>query len=312
MDLTVTPFTARDGENLAIYTWQAPRRTRAVDSQLGDSYSGPAAIVLIVHGLGEHAGRYEGVAQLLTQWGFAVRAYDQRGHGRSDGQRGALQDSNVLLEDLAEMVDEARLHGMPFPTTAGELEAEHAAPKNLPLILLGHSLGGLVAARFVALNLRPVEGLVLCSPALDPGLSIFQKLLLAASLKFMPSMTVNNGLNPDHLSRDPEVVKAYLADQLVHNKISARLGQFIATAGSATIAAAANWRTPTLLMYAGADKLVNPEGSRRFAAMAAQSRTVKPGVVTAKCFDGYYHELFNELEPGPVFELLKTWLDAHF
>ena len=312
MGLTVTPFTARDGENLAIYNWQAPRHTKAADSQLGDRYSGPAGIVLIVHGLGEHAGRYEGVAQLLTQWGFAVRAYDLRGHGRSDGQRGAMPEQEVLLEDLAEMVDEARLHGTPFPTTAGELEAEHAAPKHLPLILLGHSLGGLVAARFVALNLRPVEGLVLSSPALDPGFSIFQKLWLAASLKWMPSMTVNNGVNPRRLSRDHQVVKAYLDDRLVHNKISPRLGQFIATAGLATIAAAANWRTPTLLMYAGADKLVNPEGSRRFATLAAQSRKVKPGVVTAKCFDGYYHELFNEPEPAPVFELLKTWLNARF
>ena len=312
MGLTVKPFTARDGENLAIYNWQAARHSNAADSQLGASSSGLAGIVLIVHGLGEHAGRYEGVAQRLMQWGFEVRAYDQRGHGRSDGQRGALPESNVLLEDLAEMVDEARLHGMPFPTTAGELETEHAAPKNLPLILLGHSLGGLVAARFVALNLRPVEGLVLSSPALDSSLSIFQKLWLAASLKFMPLITVNNGLNPDHLSRDPRVVKAYLEDRLVHNKISPRLGHFIATAGPATIAAAANWRTPMLLMYAGTDKLVNPEGSRRFATLAAQSRAVKPGVVTAKCFDGYYHELFNEPEPAPVFELLKTWLDARF
>ena len=312
MDFTVTPFTARDGENLAIYNWHGARRTDAGDSQLGGRYSWPKGIVMIVHGLGEHAGRYEVVAQLLLQSGFAVRAYDQRGHGRSDGQRGALPDHDVLLEDLAEMVDEARLHGLPFPTTAGELEAENAAPKDLPLILLGHSLGGLVAARFVALNLRPVEGLVLSSPALDPGFSLFQKLLLAASLKFMPSITVNNGLNPRHLSRDPEVVKAYLEDRLVHNKICPRLGHFIATAGPATIAEAANWRTPTLLMYAGADKLVNPEGSRRFATLAAQSRTVKPGVVTAKCFDGYYHELFNEPEPAPVFELLKTWLHARF
>ena len=315
MDLTVTPFTASDGENLALYNWQAARQADAADSltgDLGDRHSGPAGIVLIVHGLGEHAGRYDGIARLLTQWGFAVRAYDQRGHGRSGGERGALQNSHLLLEDLAEMVDEARLHGIPFPTTAGELEAEHAAPKNLPLILLGHSLGGLLAARFVALNVRPVEGLVLSSPALDPGLGIAQKLLLAASLKCMPSLSVNNGLNPRYLSRDPQVVKAYSEDRLVHNKISPRLAQFIATAGAPTIAAAASWRTPTLLMYAGADKLVNPEGSRRFARLAAQSKAVKPGMVTAKCFDGYYHELFNEPEPAPVFDLLKTWLDARF
>lgn len=312
MDLTVTPFTARDGENLALYQWHAASGSSGSTSQPGDRSSGPAGIVLIVHGLGEHAERYEAVAQQLTDCGFAVRAYDQRGHGRSDGKRGALPDHTSLLEDLAEMVDEARLHGTPFPTTAGELEAEHAAPKKLPVILLGHSMGGLVAASFVAKNLRPVDGLVLSSPALDPGLGSFQKMLLAIARKWMPLRSFSNGLNPKYLSRDPEVVKAYLADRLVHNQISARLGQFIATEGPATVAAAANWRIPTLLMYAGADKLVNPAGSRNFAALATQSKAVKPGMVTAKCFDGYYHELFNEPEPAPVFELLKTWLTARF
>ena len=76
--------------------------------------------------------------------------------------------------------------------------------------------------------------------------------------------------------------------------------------------AAALWQTPTLLMYAGADKLVDPAGSQRFAKLSAASPAVKPGTVTAKCFDGYYHELFNELEAGPVFAMLKTWLDDHF
>lgn len=312
MDLTVKPFTARDGENLALYEWQAAWDSNATGAHQGDRFSSPAGIVLIVHGLGEYAGRYDGVAQQLTDCGFAVRAYDQRGHGRSDGPRGALPDHDALLDDLAEMVDEARLRGTPFPTTAGELEAEHAAPKKLPVILLGHSMGGLVAASFVAKNLRPVEGLVLSSPALDPGLGTFQKLLLAAARKWTPLKSFSNGLNPNHLSRDPEVVKTYLADRLVHNQISPRLGQFIATEGPATVAAAANWRTPTLLMYAGADKLVSPEGSRRFARLAAESKAVKPGTVTAKCFDGYYHELFNEPEPAPVFEMLKTWLDARF
>jgi alpha-beta hydrolase superfamily lysophospholipase len=99
---------------------------------------------------------------------------------------------------------------------------------------------------------------------------------------------------------------------LVHNKISPRLGQFIATAGVPVVAAAARWRTPTLLMYAGADRLVNPAGSDAFAKRAAASKAVKPGTVIAKRFDGYYHELFNELEPEPVFECLENWLHARF
>ncbi|MBC7610403.1 MAG: alpha/beta hydrolase, partial [Polaromonas sp.] len=83
-------------------------------------------------------------------------------------------------------------------------------------------------------------------------------------------------------------------------------------AGPATVKAAANWRTPTLLLYAGADHLVNPQGSRDFAENAANSSAVKRGTVTVRCFEGMYHELFNELRPEPVFDALKAWLDAKF
>lgn len=287
----LTPFAASDGENLALYRWQPEKSTK----EAGRTSVKPRAVVLIVHGLGEHAGRYEHVAHTLHNWGFEVRAYDQRGHGKSGGKPGALPSSMALLDDLAEVVDQTRLHG-----------------NGWPLILLGHSLGGLVVSRFVALGIRPVEALVLSSPALDAGLGAFQKLLLKLLPSIAPNLCVGNGLDANFISHDAQVVKAYLADRLVHNKISPRLGQFIATAGPATVAAAARWQTPTLLMYAGADKLVNPAGSCNFATLAAASPAVKPGTVTAKCFDGYYHELFNELQPAPVFEILKTWLDVRF
>ena len=287
----LTPFTARDGENLALYHCEA----EAPNKQPGYQDAPSRGVVLIVHGLGEHAGRYDHVANSLCHWGFEVCAYDQRGHGESTGLPGVLPSSNALLDDLAEVLDDTR----------------QQYPK-LPLILLGHSLGGLVASRFVALGMGQVDALVLSSPAFDAGLGVFQKLLLKVLPDIAPNLRVANGLDANFISHDPQVVKDYLSDRLVHNKISPRLGQFIATAGPATIAAAANWRTPTLLMYAGADKLVNPEGSRRFARLATESATVKPGTVTAKCFDGYYHELFNESKPAPVFEALKSWLDSQF
>ena len=287
----LTPFTARDGENLACYHWQAEQSSK----QPGHQGASARGVVLIVHGLGEHAGRYDHLANALCNWGFEVCAYDQRGHGESTGLPGVLPTPTALLDDLAEVLDETRQQ---YPT--------------LPLILLGHSLGGLVASRFVSLNMRKVEALVLSSPALDAGLGAFQKLLLNILPNIAPNLRVANGLDATFISHDPQVVKDYLTDRLVHNKISPRLGQFIATAGPATVATANQWRTPTLLMYAGADKLVNPAGSRRFAALAAESKAVKPGLVTAKCFEGYYHELFNELQPAPVFEMLKTWLDARF
>lgn len=278
MDSTLSTFIALDGDNLAVQDWPL---------EPGVPLRG---VVLLVHGLGEHAGRYDHVARRLNDWGFAVRGYDQHGHGESGGRRGGLPSDTRLLDDLADIVDSTRARMA--PTT--------------PLILLGHSLGGLVAARFVSLALRPVEALVLSSPAFDPGLNAVQKLLLAVLPKIAPNFRVGNGLDPSLLSHDPAVVAAYRADRLVHDRISGRLARFIANSGPATLALAPAWTVPTLLLYAGADQLVNPAGSRAFAAAAPKA------VVSSRCFEALYHELFNELKAAPVFAELKQWLDARF
>ena len=304
---SLAPFTARDGENLALYEWQDTDDP----TEMARCMTSPRAIVLIAHGLGEHAGRYQHVAQRLMQWGFMVRAFDQRGHGESGGARGALPLEDTLLDDLAEVVDFSRGRCLQLINAASAGTRGHGLTALPPLILLGHSLGGLVASRFVALGMRPVEGLVLSSPALDVGLGLLQKLALAAAHRLAPALCVPNGLDVAYLSHDPAVVRQYLADPLVHHRISARLARFVQNSGPPTIEAAARWRTPTLLMYAGADRLVNPAGSRTFAARAT-GPGVRPGLVTARCLEGLYHELFNELDASVVFDTLKTWLDARF
>lgn len=278
MDSTLSTFVSLDGDNLAIQDWPL---------EPGTSLRG---VVLLVHGLGEHAGRYDRVARQLNDWGFAVRGYDQYGHGESGGPRGGLPTDSRLLDDLADIVDSTRAHG----------------GRSTPLILLGHSLGGLVAARFVALGIRPVEALILSSPALDAGLNLVQKLMLALLPQITPNLRVGNGLEPALISHDPAVVAAYRADKRVHDRISGRLARFIAEAGPATLAQAPSWKVPTLLLYAGADQLVNPAGSRAFAAAAPKK------VVSARCFESLYHEIFNELKPEPVFAELRQWLDARF
>lgn len=274
---TLTTFTASDGENLAVQDWPLPP---------GQAQRGT---VLLVHGLGEHVGRYDALARQLVGWGFAVRGYDQYGHGESSGPRGGLTTDSRLLDDLADMVDAVRAR----------------TPEGLPLVLLGHSMGGLVASRFVALGVRPVDALVLSSPALDPGLGSVQKLLLATLPRLAPNLRVGNGLDAQYLSHDNAVPVAYLADPLCHDRISARLARFIADGGPATVAAAAQWKVPTLLMWAGSDRLVNPAGSRAFAAAAPSAR------VQSRCFEPLYHELFNERSDlaAPVFETLRQWLD---
>jgi alpha-beta hydrolase superfamily lysophospholipase len=278
MEPILSPHITRDGRTLALYDWML---------QPGLAVRG---VVLLVHGLGEHMGRYQALAELLNTWGFAVRGYDQHGHGESHGVRGSLPNDTCLLDDLAEVIDETRTRMAP----------------DVPLILLGHSLGGLVAARLVALKMRTVQALVLSSPALDAGLSAFQKMQVALIPRLLPNLRVGNGLDPKDLSHDAKVVEAYKADRLVHDRISARLGAFIAEAGPATVALAPGWSVPTLLLYAGQDRCVNPEGSRRFSQLAPAE------LVHTVRFGDLYHELFNELHAAPVFVALQQWLGERY
>jgi alpha-beta hydrolase superfamily lysophospholipase len=277
-DSTLSTFTASDGNNIALRDWPLAE---------GVAVRG---VLVLVHGLGEHAGRYGEVARRLNRWGFAVRGYDQYGHGESDGVRGTLPTSERLLDDLADIIEATRAQMEP----------------GVPLILLGHSVGGLVAACEVALGKAKVEALVLSSPAFDAGLNPMQKLLLATLPRIAPDLTVGNGLDPDCISHDPQVVAAYRADRSVHDRISGRLARFIADGGPLVLSRAAQWTVPTLLMYGGADRLVNPRGSRAFAEAAP------PRVVTAHCFDGLFHEIFNEPESAPVFDALRKWLGERF
>ncbi|SFM30101.1 alpha/beta hydrolase [Variovorax sp. OV329] len=265
------------GETLALREWLA-------------TPASPRGVVHITHGLGEHAGRYAHVAHRLNALGFAVRAHDHFGHGQSSGARGGLPHGLRLNEDLALVVDDAR-----------------AAFPGLPLVLLGHSMGGLVAASFVARGVRPVDALVLSSPALSPTLSAAQKGLIAVLSRVAPGLRMGNGLDAQDLSHDPAVATAYTGDPLNHDRIGARLARYLADEGAQVMAMAPRWPVPTLLLYAGADRLVRPEGSRAFAAASASS-----GQVQAVAFERHFHEIFNELDAQPVFEALERWLGERF
>jgi alpha-beta hydrolase superfamily lysophospholipase len=248
--------------------------------------------VLIVHGLGEHIGRYEHVAAQLLRGGHHVVGYDHRGHGGSSGPRGRLHHPDDLLRDLALVIDALRVR------------------QRGPLVLLGHSMGGLVAARMVAAGLEPkppkwhraVDALVLSSPALDVGMGRAQRLLLAVLGAIAPNGAVGNGLEPEWISRDPAVVQAYVEDPLVHDRVTPKLVRFMVEAGAFVRAHAAQWRVPTLLMYAGSDRCVAPAGSAAFAAAAPAD------VLTAQAFPALYHEIFNEPEQAEVFAVLGQWL----
>jgi alpha-beta hydrolase superfamily lysophospholipase len=270
--------TTDDGLTLHVREWRPGRPQRGT--------------VHLVHGLGEHIGRHEPLAADLAAQGWRVRGHDHRGHGRSGGRRGVLVRDDDLLRDLAQVLD-----------------ADTAAGCG-PRLLLGHSMGGTVAARFVAEGLEPapaawyraVDAVVLSSPALAANLSSGQKLLLAVAGRLAPSLPAPNGLPVEALSRDAGVVAAYQADPLVHDRISPRLARFILDAGAMVRGAAPRWRTPTLLLWAGSDRCVAPRGSAEFAARAPAAS------VRARCFAALFHEIFNEPEQREVLNELHAWL----
>ena len=272
--------TALQGEagQLAVYDWALPAGQ-------------PLGTVILVHGLGEHAGRYGEVAAHLHQWGFAVRAYDQQGHGQSEGARGDMLRPGSLEADLCRVIDDTR---------------QHPSLQGAPLILLGHSMGGLVVARTLAEGLRPVDAAVLSSPALGGFPNIFQKILLAILPRLAPHLRVDNGLKAEFVSRDPDVVKAYQTDAMVHRRIATGLAAWILESGEKTLVNAAKWEVPTLLLYAGQDRLVNAQASADFA------RSAPKAVVQAECFEAMYHEIFNDLYRAQVFTSLRRWLLARF
>lgn len=266
MKVTETTVTTRDGNTLAVYDWSVPAATRSA---------------LIVHGLGEHAGRYAPLAQWLNARGLSVRAYDQYGHGHSSGRRGHLATDTQLVDHLAEV----------FGTLSG------------PIFLIGHSLGGLIAASAVARGVVNPDALLLSSPALAVPMQAWQRAAVSVLPRLFPNLTLGNGLQPKFLSHDPQVVADYVSDPLVHDRICARLGAFVAREGARVIEHAAHWSVKTLLLYAGDDRLVDPRGSDKFAAHASEA-------VHAKRFAALYHEIFNEPDAEAVFRALADWLDV--
>jgi alpha-beta hydrolase superfamily lysophospholipase/RimJ/RimL family protein N-acetyltransferase len=274
----MAPVTTPDGVQLHV---------RDVDPPAGTPRRGS---VLIVHGLGEHSGRYAHVAGALAALGLRVRAYDHRGHGRSGGPRGGIPHADALLDDLRLVFD--------------GLAAE--APGEPPPFLLGHSMGGTVAARATAGGWVAPRGLILSSPALAAPVSRAQRLLAAVARRTMPDRAVPNGLPVDGLSREPATVAEYRADPDVHDRISTRLFDFIVDAGAATRADAGRIAVPTLLLVAGQDRLVDPAGSREFAAALAD------GIGTVHVYEDLFHEVFNERasDRERVLGDLTAWVEA--
>jgi len=247
------------------------------------------AVVVLIHGLGEHAWRYAHVAAAMNAAGYAIIAPDLRGHGRSGGPRGHFPSYDVVLDDIQRAFSQASSR---YP--------------GLPQFLYGHSLGGALVL-YNTLKRKPaIRGLIATSPSLAPGIAPNGLKLAAAKIfnTLIPRFTLDNGLDTGNLSRDPAVSTVYLKDPLVHPLISARLGMELITNGVWIQAQSGPFPLPLLLLQGTADHLVNPAATRRFAAGLT-------GDITYKEWDGWYHELHNEVGKEQVIQVMINWLNQH-
>jgi alpha-beta hydrolase superfamily lysophospholipase len=265
-------LTTNDGLELFAKSWGDPQASRAA--------------VVLVHGLGEHCGRYKHVAQAFVSYGLYVLGFDQRGHGRSPGKRGLIPSYDQPLEDL---------------TVA--LERAQADAPSLPLFLYGHSLGGLEVLHYGLVRKPELHGVIATSPALMVSTSTLNRLMAGLMKHVAPNMIVANGLDASALSRDPQVGQAYLQDPLVHDKVSVRFGSYMMDMGRYVLDHATEWSLPLYLAHGTADRICQFEGSAQFAARAGAMVTFHP-------WEGLYHETHNELNKDEVIQAMLDWINA--
>jgi lysophospholipase len=248
------------------------------------------AAVVVVHGLAEHAGRYDRLGRYLAQAEISTFALDLRGHGRSEGRRGHVPSFGTFLQDLDRFRREVR--GLVDPQT--------------PLFLLGHSMGGLIALRYQQEYAGAFSGLIALSPWLATAVRVPRwKITLANTLnRVLPSLPFRARLRSEQLTHDVRMQRAHDDDPLVHDIITPRLFVEVSSAMGTVFQRIDRLRSPALFLLAGADPLVDTERSVAFAQSLASRE------VTWRVYPGYYHELLNEAKAGPVYRDLRSWLTA--
>ncbi len=252
------------------------------------SCEAPRAAVVISHGLGEHSGRYDELARHLAGKGYMVRALDHLGHGQSPGQRGHVGRFVELTDGVSEVVD--------------QIADEHPS---LPCVLIGHSLGGLVVARYLLDQQEEIAAAILSGALFQVAVSVpWWKETAGKMLSDVwPRLSMANEIDTSLLSHDAAIVRAYDDDPLVHDKISARLYTEFTRTMDEVLSGAEEILVPLLVLAGAADRVVAPEGSMLFHRDAAAPTK------ELHVFDGMYHEIFNEIGRGTVHQTVTDWLD---
>ncbi len=265
MTSTTSQLMARDGLGLLVRHWENAT---------------PRARVLIVHGLGEHSGRYEHVGAFLVERGFDVTAFDLRGHGASGGDRVDITAFDEYLDDVELVLEEMR--------------------DDLPVIMYGHSMGGLISASYGMGNRVQPDLYVLSAPALAAEVPTALRIASKVVSRIRPGMRFANSIKGEQLSKDPAVGVKYFADPLVETKTTARFGAILFAHMDAIRDRYDRLARPTLVIHGADDELVPPHASAPLAALDNVDR---------KLFAGLRHEIHNEPEQDEVLGYVATWLD---
>ncbi|MFC5405898.1 alpha/beta hydrolase [Cohnella soli] len=245
------------------------------------------AVIGLVHGMGEHMGRYAHVAEMLTAAGYAVLGFDQRGHGHTVGKRGHVPHYEALLEGVDKLLAEARSR---YP--------------DVPVFLYGHSMGGNVTLNYLLRRKPDIAGAVVSGPWLKLAFKppSLQAVIGKVIEKVYPSYSNNRPINAANLTTDPIMVERYVTDKLGHGHITARFFFGVQAAGLWALDHANELSVPILLMHGGDDKVTSLPASKRFAEAAP------PALVTWREWPSYKHELHNEIGREDVFEVVRDWL----
>jgi alpha-beta hydrolase superfamily lysophospholipase len=263
-----------DGMNICAQGWEPDSWTKAA--------------VCLVHGLGEHVGRYKHVGEALTKAGYVLMGFNLRGHGRSGGVRGHTPSNEAFLQDIDLLFENARKR---YP--------------DLPMFLYGHSLGGILVLNYTLRRQPKVKGVIVTSPGLRTALERQPLRVLMAKVlgTLLPTVTLPSGLDTAALSHDPEIARVYNSDPLVHDKISLGFGKVMLGVTRWTLEHASEFPSPLLLMHGKQDSIAFPSSSTEFAPSLNDQCTLM-------LWDDMYHELHNESVKSEIFKTMTIWMDA--
>jgi alpha-beta hydrolase superfamily lysophospholipase len=276
MQHTEGRFTGRNNFNLYRQAW------------LPDA--SPKAILLVVHGIAEHSGRYTNMVNYFVPKGYTVYSFDLRGHGKSDGKRSYIERFSYYIDDLQTYFNLVRTEN-----------------PNTKIFMVGHSMGSTIALDYALEHQRELQGLIISGTTLKLGASISKASILTAKILsvFLPKMGVS-ALDPGGISRDPAVVAAYMNDPLNYTgKLSARFGVELLKTMEMLQSRLSEISLPILIMQGMQDRISDPSSSKLlFDGVSSKDKTMK-------IYEGFYHEIFNDPERRQVFADMETWLKAH-